>query len=271
MYCGTTLVTGPRAVPDLSADQWVADGVRAAQAHQPEKALACFERALALSPDHHAALYNIALLHARCGREWAALETIRRLLAAAPNDVEAGRLETALAESCEAAKPLPPGRPWKSALAMVADGGPAEQWVVQATAALSGEMALLGGPEEIAACNWIVDLPPSPMSPLGRPYWNVGDFVRRGVLCHVIAKDRCGYSLRYQAQGPRMEGAMPLQHELESFGLLLHTGRLRRVVIAGRFPWPEPTSSRVAEANRRLEALGLPAGVRLKLAVVPQG
>ena len=66
-----------------------------------------------------------------------------------------------------------------------------------------------------------------------------------------------------------MEDAIPIQAELESFGLLLHAGRLSRVVLAGRFPWPERAASRVAEANRRLEALGVPPGARLKLAVVP--
>lgn len=271
MYCGAVLQSGPPAVQGLTADQWVAEGVRATQASQADKAMGCFERALTIAPTHPAALFNTALLLGRTGREWAALETVRRLLAVAPNDGEARRLEAALQESCAPSSPIPPGRPWKTLLGMVADGGPAEQWIAQASAALHGEMGLLGGPEEIAASNWVVELPPSPMSPIGRPYWSVDDFARRGVLCHVISSDRCGYSLRYQQQGPRMEDAMPIQAELESFGLLLHTGRLSRVVLAGRFPWPERTASRVTEANNRLEALGVASGARLKLAVVPRG
>ena len=269
MYCGALLTTAPAAIQGLNADQWVAEGVRVLQMNQAERARRCFDNALTIAPTHPQALFNSALLHARSGDTAAALRVVRQLLALTPDDAEARRLEAALEADHAAVDALPAGRPWKSFIAMVSEGGPPEAWIAQASAAVHGELGIISGPEAIAAVNWVVDLPPSPMSIVGRPYWNVADFAQRGVICHLVAKDRTAVSLRYHDQGPRMDDATLSQAELEAFGLFLHAGVLARVVLGGRFPWPERTAARVAEVNRRLDALKAAAGARVKLVVVP--
>ncbi len=142
MYCGAMLTGRPVAAPGPGADHWVTEGARLAGLSQVERALQCFDRALAIDPRHAAALFNRALLLARAGREAAALETVERLIAVAPNDDEARRLRFRLLERRTPESPLPPGRPGQSLLEMVAEGGAAGAWVARATAALHGELGL---------------------------------------------------------------------------------------------------------------------------------
>ena len=80
---------------------------------QLHEAVACFEEALRLDPDHADALFNAALALARLGSHHDAEEKIRRVLSSAPHDEAALSLASTIRAGSPVVENIPPMRPFE--------------------------------------------------------------------------------------------------------------------------------------------------------------
>lgn len=254
--CGARLTTAPATVHGMNAVQWMDEAVRVAQLKQAERAVSCFDKALQIEPKKYpSAWFNRALLLVELGRMADAVASLDQAIVLDPTFDQAMSLRARIIRDPRTV--LPPGRPGRSMLEMLADGGLAEAYAMTATAALFQKLDRFAGPDEIAAMNWIVAVPGTR-----------GAAADAEVLFHVLVRDKSAYTFRHAGASDELPDGTLSQTELEAYGALLASGTLRRIGICANRPFTTTTRARVSAINDGLAKIGIATTSRVELFVV---
>ncbi|MBS2016282.1 MAG: hypothetical protein JST00_25590 [Deltaproteobacteria bacterium] len=249
-----------------NADTLLAEAAAFAREGKADRALASLDSALKLRPSDAKIWIHRGVQLATLLRFDEALAALDRAIALDPASTEAGDIRRGV--EADPRRALPPGRPGPSRIELLADGGPSDLYAMNAASAIydPSRLARWSGPEDVAALNWIVTLPP-PRERRGRK-WSTGRAAEAGLMFTAIGRDRSGFLFRYAATGHELpDDALP-PTEIDALAAILEGGALACIGVCANKPFSAGLQDRVRWVNGELDLLGVEKGARIELVVV---